>query len=336
VRSQASFTRVTPVAFAVFAGLFLAANGCAKAPPSLAPLGGSGGAGGAGGSAVVNCGSENPDDLISDFKTDNGIDPVDGRSGGWYVYGDPTPTAAFDPPKNMDMTVPYPIDSTDGNHSCSGPGSLHVKGSGFQMWGAATATDFVPKITNAAGAKVKGTYDATKYKGVSFWAKAAAPVNFVQIKFNDVFSAAEADPTLLDPTYFSCTDGLCGFPNGCSPYIVKLSAPAGDPNYPKYVTTQIDTQWRRFDILFADAKQDKYCIGYNPIGMLDLKHLVGFAIQVNANFSVTPTTANDFEIWIDDVRFIPLVGSGGPNGAGGGGGMGGRATGGAGGNRMGA
>jgi hypothetical protein len=38
--------------------------------------------------------------------------------------------------------------------------------------------------------------------------------------------------------------------------------------------------------------------------MLDLKHLVGFAIQVNANFSVEPTAANDFEMWIDDVRFI--------------------------------
>ena len=127
---------------------------------------------------------------------------------------------------------------------------------------------------------------------------------FVQVKFPDVFAAAAADPTVLDPTYFSCTDGLCGFLNNCSPYIVKLAS-ATDANYPNYVNTKMDTTWRRFDILFADAKQDKDCTGYNPVSKLDLKHLVSFAIQVNANFSVPgQISANNFEFWLDDVRFI--------------------------------
>lgn len=293
----------------VVAGIGVASVGCSTAsvPAGNGSGGRSGGAGGMGGQAPT-CLPDNPDDLISDFSADNGIHPADGRSGGWYVYGDPL--GSFMPPKDPDPMVAYPIDLTTGNPNCviadggSAMGSFHVKGMGFHTWGAATATDFVPKIPNAAGATVKGTYDATRYKGISFWAKAAAPVSFVQVKFVDIFAAAEADPTMLDPTYFSCTDGLCGFPNGCSPYIVKLSAPADDTNYPAYEGVKIDTTWKRFDILFADAMQDKYCSGYNPAGMLDLRHLVSFAIQVNANFSTTPTSSNDFEIWIDDVRFI--------------------------------
>ena len=281
---------------------FALTAGCSTAPaPALSGAGGTTGAGGAGGNAVASCGSDNPGDLIADFTLDNGIAPVDGRSGGWYVYGDPM--GAFDPPKNSDPTVAYPIDATTGNPTCSKAGSFHVKGRGFNTWGAATATDLVAKITNTSGASVKGTYDATKYKGISFWAKSAAPMMFVQVKFPDIFSAAEADPTSLDPTYYSCTDGLCGFPNNCSPYIVKFAS-ASDTNYPKYATTQIGTTWKRFDVLFADAKPDKDCTGYNPLGMLDLKHLVTFAIQVNANFTTMPTSANDFEMWIDDVRFI--------------------------------
>jgi hypothetical protein len=246
----------------------------------------------------VSCGSDNPDDLIAEFTDDNGDHPADGRSGGWYVYGDDFGT--FDPPKSKDPTVAYPIDKTGGNPACSGGGAFHVKATGFSGFGAAAATDFVAQVKPM----VKGTYDASKYKGVSFWAKAAAPVKFVQVKFPDVFSDAQADPTTLDPSYFTCTNSLCGFPNGCSPYIVKLSSTSDDPNYPKYMTTQIDTTWKRFDILFADAKQDKYCSGYNPVMMLDLKHLVGFAIQVNADFTVMPTAPNNFELWIDDVRFI--------------------------------
>jgi hypothetical protein len=293
--------------------LAVSAVGCDVAPVAGKDGGAAGnglGGGGTGGQTIVTCGSDNPDDLIADFTADNGIHPADGRSGGWYVYGDPD--GHFDPPKNPDPMVAYPIDNSGGNPNCvsanpdagSALGSFHLKGTGFKTWGAAAATDMVAKIMKANGTMVKATYDASKYKGISFWAKATAPLMFVQVKFPDIFSAAEADPTMLDPMYFSCTDGLCGFLNGCSPYIVKLSAPSDDTDHPKYLNVKIDTTWRKFDVLFADAKQDKYCSGYNPAGMLDLKHLVSFAIQVNANFTAIPTAPNDFELWIDDVRFI--------------------------------
>ena len=68
--------------------------------------------------------------------------------------------------------------------------------------------------------------------------------------------------------------------------------------------TKIDTTWKRFDVMFADSKQDRYNAGKDPFKMLDVAHLIGFAVQVNANYGTSPKSANDFELWIDDVRFI--------------------------------
>jgi hypothetical protein len=272
-------------------------GGCAS--DRVSPTGGSGGsaAGGMGGTAPASCGSDNPDDLISDFTDDNGLHPADGRSGGWYVFGDTAGT--FAPPKNPDPTVAYPIDKSTGNNTCSGPGTFHVRATGFKIYGAALAVDFVPKVGTA-----KGAYDASKYKGVSFWAKATAPLSAVQVKFPDIYSDFEADPSKSDPTASACAL-VTGFDNNCSPYIVKLASPPDDTNYPKYVNTKIDATWRRFDIFFADAKQDKYNGGQkSPGDTVDVKHLVSFAIQVNANFTTNPISPNDFEIWLDDVRFI--------------------------------
>ena len=275
---------------------------CSVAPPPA--KGGSGGAsgqGGMGGAAVVSCGSDNEDDLISDFAMDNGIHPTaDGRSGGWYVYGDNSLMATFEPPKNPDQTVAYPIDATTGNPTCSKAGSFRVKGTGFAVWGAALGTDFVPKVGGDAGATTgpKGTYDATKYKGISFWAKASAALSFVQVKFPD----ANTDPEVASPV---CILSAGGLPNNCSPYLVKFSNP-DDTNYPNYQTTKIDTIWRRFDVLFADARQDMFNTGLVPTpDRLDTAHLVGMAIQVNADFSAGAAKPNNFELWIDDVRFIP-------------------------------
>jgi hypothetical protein len=238
----------------------------------------------------------NPDDLIADFTTDNGIATVDGRSGGFYVYGDNK--GSFDPPKNGDE--PYPPDSTTGNPGCSGPGSFRVKASGFAEWGAAAAVDFVPK-----SGEFKGTYDATKYSGVSFWAKAAAPLTGVLVSFPDIYTDGGADPAALaalDPTIIQACIYNSAATNNCSPYLVKF----GDAQFPLYQDVQVNTEWKRFEVLFADTRQDKYNAGYKTAAdVVDLKHLIGMAIQVNAKYDASGTpSANDFELWIDDVAFI--------------------------------
>jgi len=248
-------------------------------------------------SACINV----PDDLIADFTTDNGLNPADGRSGGFYVVGDNSLAGKFDPPFVQDQ--PYPIDATSGN-KCSGPGSFHTKATGWGVWGAAVGVDFMARMPLDAGMAYDGkgfkqTYDASKYQGISFWAKAAAQLTRVQVSFPDIYTDAAANPATIDPSISSCVYSAGA--SNCSPYLVKL----GDPTFPKYKDYQIDTTWKRFDIFFADTLQDPYNKGFVPPGnQLSVKYLAAMDIQVNANFTATDVTPNDFEIWVDDVNFI--------------------------------
>jgi hypothetical protein len=258
--------------------------------------------------------------LIADFTTDNGLNQVDGREGGFYVYDDGSLAGQFDPPKVKCQA--YPIATTTGNPQCSGPGSFHVKASGWGVWGAALGTDFVPKITTDPAdcdLGVKGTYDASKYRGISFWATATAPLKGVQVILKDVYTDGQATfaglpvPDGTDPTFTSCVYSNDPKYN-CSPYLVKFGA---DPQYfPAYQDYQIDTTWKRFDVFFADTRQDQYNLGFHGAvdpntgaadlnaSNLDVSHLTGMAIQVNATYVGSTPSPNDFEIWVDDVNFI--------------------------------
>ncbi|HEY6006713.1 MAG TPA: hypothetical protein VIU40_00180, partial [Geobacteraceae bacterium] len=354
---------------------------------------GSGGKIGSGGTSAQpdaalppnTCIKTSDDGLIADFTKDNGLNPADGRQGGFYVYGDTSGT--FDPPR-----VPceaYPIDTTEGNPTCSGPGSFHLKATGFATWGAALGTDFVPAAGNGSGGAVneggssgtggavgtggsnasggntgaggatarggntgfgprggntgftvgldggiasggaggttasavdanaidagptcpeitgetppkKGYYDASKFVGVSFWAKSTAPLTGVQVSFPDIYTDGGADPAVVDPSASACAY-VGGSTINCSPYLVKF----GDAAFPAYKAYQIDTDWKRFDVYFADTKQDQYNPGLQgPGDALSTKYLTAMAIQVNAKYVNGSPTANDFEIWVDDINFI--------------------------------
>jgi hypothetical protein len=347
--------------------------------------------------------------LIADFAKDNGLNPADGRQGGFYVYGDNG--GKFDPP--FVVCEPYPIDPEVGNPTCSGPGSFHVKATGFNTWGAALGVDFAPALgagngaggvtasggstgaggsgaggvsgsagstggpggrigrdgsvasggssgtgANTAGASgssgnardasasggapvdggtaqggaggssavcvqltdaappKKGYYDASKFLGVSFWAKSSAPLTKVQVSFPDIYTDGGADPSPVDPNASAC-GYVPGSTINCSPYLVKF----GDSTFPAYAGYQIDTTWKRFDVYFADTKQDQYNIGIQgPGDALSVKYLTAMAVQVNAIYVNGSPTANDFEIWVDDFNFISATG--GTSGAGGAGGSG--------------
>ena len=279
-------------------------------------LGGGGDAGALGDAAVATCVSI-ADDLIADFTRDNSLNPVDGRQGVFYVQGDGSLAGEFDPPLPHVSGQPYPIDTTTGNPACSGPGSLHTKATGWGVWGADLGTDFVPKVLTEAGVGplgtgFKGTYDASKYSGISFWAKATAPLTGVQVTFGDAYTDGGATfaglpvPDGTDPDFTSCVYILDPRYN-CSPYLVKFGS---DPQYfPAYQNYQIDTTWKRFDVFFADTRQDQYNLGFHAAAdlftsNLDVTHLTAMTIRVTATSVNGPPTPNDFEIWVDDVNFI--------------------------------
>src|SRR6185503_9686320 len=121
------------------------------------------------------------DDLISNFELDNGLAPVGGRQGGWYTYGDDIGSFA--------TASGYDIDFSAGNPNCSADASLHLKGTGFAMWGAATGVDWKPRPSDGDGGYGdKMLYDASGYRGVAFWAKASAPLDGVQVSFPDLYT----------------------------------------------------------------------------------------------------------------------------------------------------
>jgi hypothetical protein len=231
------------------------------------------------------------DELIADFLDDSRLNPADGRKGSFSVTGDSL--GAFTPPKVKDSA--YPIDLENGNNRCSGAGSFHTKAVGFADWGASISADFV-----ARSGPSKGTYDASKYRGVSFWARASAPLQGVKVSFPDVYTDGGADPRTIDPSQTPCVFES-GSKFNCSPYLVKL----GDSDFPAYKKVQIDTTWKRFDILFADTQQDFFNPGFHTAeNKLDSKHLTSMAIQIGALYVNDKPAPNDFEIWIDDVYFI--------------------------------
>ncbi len=270
---------------------------------------GSGGSSGSGGAGVPSC--PGSDELISDFTSDNGVHQVDGRQGGWYTYGDSSGRGTLSPPQGGAATP----DSNVGNTKCSGPGSLHVTAMGFTDWGSAMGVDFVPSVVNDAGAGVKGTYDASKYRGISFWAKAAAgsAIKFVQVSLLDPYTGI---PSIL-PANQTCAystnpmDPAMTAKN-CSPYLVKFGyGYTGDDltnvtaDYPGHVNDKIDDTWRQFVVLFSETKQDRGNPGQpSPGNKLDVAQLMGMAIQINTDHSTMPPTANDYEVWVDDVAFV--------------------------------
>ena len=80
---------------------------------------------------------------------------------------------------------------------------------------------------------------------------------------------------------------------------------AADVVFSGYSTYQLDTTWKRFQVLFVDTRQDPGNGGYHPpADRLTADKLTAMAIQINADYSTGSAQARDFEIWLDDVTFI--------------------------------
>ena len=244
------------------------------------------------------------EDLLSDFKMDNGIYPTDGRQGGWFTYGDRSGFGMLDPPEGGNALP----DLDTGNPNCSGPGSLHVISSGFSDWGSALGADLVGKVAIDAGGTAAGTYDATKYKGIAFWARSASPIPFVQVAVLDPYTES---PSIL-PTDQACIYDATMPDKNCSPYLVKFGyGYMGEAmtsvmnDYPKFINVEIDSTWRRFEILFSDMKQDATNPGrQSPGNVLKVDQINGIRIQVNTNHDTDPPTPTNWELWLDDVSFV--------------------------------
>jgi hypothetical protein len=221
---------------------------------------------GTSGSAAADCAAlpltTTADDIISTFEDGTGsVMQVAGRGGGFYMFNDMTGTQT---------PAPGALPDAKPVTRCESKFALCMSGSGFTTWGAGLGTDFAPTTAAAGGTATKMTYDASKYTGVSFWAKSASAAVSVRVSFKDKNTAPEG--------------GQCDA-------MAATGATACNDDWGKGLN--LTTDWRPYTITFAELRQ----AGWGKASSaFDIKNVYSIQLQVNKGI--------DFDLCIDDIAFV--------------------------------
>lgn len=206
--------------------------------------------GGAGG-AVACPGLAGNEELIDDLNDgDRYIPSTNGRVGSWRDSHDATPTGIMYP----DPVNPFTPTAT--GDDCR-KYAAYVKGSGFSDWGA--------NFSFGLGSP----YDASKYTGISFWAKTDAGGS------EGVWVAFPDKDTYIDGGL--CKENVTG-PTQCNDH------------YRAHVV--LNPTWKKQTVTFKELSQMGWGMQGTAFDPTTLYQVL-FQIPVNATFS----------IWIDDVAF---------------------------------
>jgi hypothetical protein len=189
-------------------------------------------------------------DFIDDFEDGNLILSAGDRVGNWYPYGDSSGTVT------ADARAPE-----RGVHSDFG---AHTTGTGFTGWGSGFGVD----LNNAGGQQsTKEVYDASAFTGITFWARAEAPMSVTVVFPNgDTDAAGDICNTV--------TDGVC--------------------DHHWFSAVSVSTTWQRFVVPFSSATLEA---GGNPApSTFDVSRLVSVQFRMLSGLT--------YELWIDDVAFV--------------------------------
>lgn len=245
--------------------LSFGAVGCSEDPPGNNGTGGNGG----GGDACTG-------DKGADFET-AAVTTVGGGMGYWYFYDDskdnmglgmwvPAADPAMGPPR------------VDGGGKCTMGKALrgNWQAGTTAAWGAGIGTD----LAESTGT-TKTTVDLSMYKGISFYAKAAASVT-VMVKFPDKNTDSKA-PAM------ACVDS--GAMNVCSQHMKKVT---------------VTTSWAPYTILFKELLQDSGIPNFKSQPTFASDGVTGIQFQVNADWSGgSPPKPVSFDLYLDDLFFLP-------------------------------
>jgi hypothetical protein len=194
--------------------------------------------------------------MIDDMEDKDGsILAAEGRVGAWYTYNDTTGTQV--PPAGQmgfDMTELTPPRDTSTY-------AANTSGSGFTTWGAGIGFD----LNNDGSAKQP--YDASAYKGVTFWAKAGTGgIKNIRMNVQDAQTAPEG--------------GICDktATKGCNDH--------------RGTAVLLTEEWKQFTFAFDAMK----VVGFGQTFPTFQTNKL-FAIQFQASQNVK------FDIWLDDVAF---------------------------------
>jgi hypothetical protein len=192
-----------------------------------------------------------PEATIEDAEdTNNQILDQDGRNGYIYTYADSEGTT---------------IDPAGGGPFTMTPGGANGSQYALRMSGQLANSGVVYAATGMNFVDPKGPYDASKYKGISFYAKKGpGSTSKVRIKVPD----KNTDPD----------GGVCG-------------ACANDFG----MNLKLSEEWQKFIVPFSSLRQDS---GWGNPRPRSVASEAVFAVQFQVNEKGRP-----FDVWIDDLAF---------------------------------
>ena len=205
----------------------------------------------------------NMDDIVSTFEDGQGnVNQVAGRGGGFYMFNDGTgmqmpPTGGLPPARTVAR--------------CQGSMfAMCMSGMGFTTWGAGMGTDLGMTAAAADGGTAnKSSYDASMYKGITFWAKAATPLA-LRVSIKDKNTAPEGG---------NCDMTMSSGPMACNDDFGKALSLTAD--------------WQPFTVLFSELKQ----AGWG-------KAASAFAADAAYSIQFQVSQGINFDVCIDDLAFI--------------------------------
>ena len=185
----------------------------------------------------------------------------EGRGGYWYTYVDAE-----------GLTIDPPAGATGGIFSFA-QGGVHGSAYAARMKGSIAKAAVVFAGMGANFADPKGPYDASKYGGISFWAKKSPDTTpKVRFKIPDI---------MTDPDGGNCSACYNDFG----------------------IDLKLTEDWAQYIILFDMLKQERGWGAPHPHG-IDTKQMFAAQFQVNDK-------GQKYDVWVDDLAFTGCQGGAG-------------------------
>jgi len=204
------------------------------------------------GGALKTCG---PEAVIDDFEDNNNqVTVIDGRGGYMYTFADKAGTTV------------WPESGDNGGTFTPSPGGHNGSKFAANFKGTLGTAEVVFGAMGINFQDPKGLYDASKYAGITFWAKRGSDsVAKVRVKVPDKNT---------DPEGGVCSECYNDFG----------------------VTLNLTEQWTRYTLPFKDLKQEP---GWGQPHKPHIDPSTLTAIQFQAS-----TQGASYDIWIDDISFV--------------------------------
>jgi len=223
------------------------------------------------GSGPPDCSADAPYDLalFDDFEL--------GAATGWYTNNEVCSTCPTSPPDEFCnikckavqpspsyFADPLPADRIGNGGRCASRFAMHVQAGSFSDFGG------------QLGVQLGQPFDATRYDGVSFWARMApGSTQTAKLTVSDKYTDTKYNETLATPF--------------CNPNTDKVNYREGCDKYGAFVV--MSPNWRFFRLRFDELRQKGFGKPAPPLDVTGIR-------SIEIDYGV-----GSWDFWIDDVAF---------------------------------